>query len=76
MVYHRWGRVGVRGQDKLLGPYTSQEAAIHEFEKKFYDKTKNQWCLRKEFKCHPKCYTWLEMDYTDSENGTVMHCIL
>ncbi|THU50464.1 hypothetical protein C4D60_Mb06t20490 [Musa balbisiana] len=74
MVYHRWGRVGVRGQDKLLGPYTSQEAAIHEFEKKFYDKTKNQWCLRKEFKCHPKCYTWLEMDYTDSENGTVMHC--
>ncbi|XP_065043956.1 poly [ADP-ribose] polymerase 2-like isoform X2 [Musa acuminata AAA Group] len=70
MVYHRWGRVGVRGQDKLLGPYTSQEAAIHEFEKKFYDKTKNQWCLRKEFKCHPKCYTWLEMDYTDSENGT------
>ncbi|CAL9120578.1 unnamed protein product [Musa textilis] len=70
MVYHRWGRVGVRGQDKLLGPYTSQEAATHEFEKKFYDKTKNQWCLRKEFKCHPKCYTWLEMDYTDSENGT------
>ncbi|WOL12197.1 hypothetical protein Cni_G20962 [Canna indica] len=70
MVYNRWGRVGVRGQDKLLGPYTSQEAAVQEFENKFYAKTKNRWYLRKEFKSRPKLYTLVEMDYADSKNTT------
>ncbi|CAA0828218.1 Poly [Striga hermonthica] len=68
MVYFRWGRVGVKGQDKLVGPYTSQQAAISEFEKKFFDKTKNRWTDRKEFVSHPRCYTWLEMDYSETQN--------
>ncbi|XP_052186188.1 poly [ADP-ribose] polymerase 2 isoform X2 [Diospyros lotus] len=67
MVYYRWGRVGVKGQDKLLGPYTSQHSAIQEFEQKFLAKTRNHWCNRKEFISHPKNYVWLEMDYTDAE---------
>lgn len=67
MVYNRWGRVGVKGQDKLHGPYTSPECAIQEFEQKFYAKTKNQWSDRKEFVCHQKSYTWLEMDYTETQ---------
>ncbi|KAK9136859.1 hypothetical protein Sjap_007453 [Stephania japonica] len=67
MVYNRWGRVGVKGQDKLHGPYTSRESAISEFELKFQAKTRNQWSSRKEFVSHPKCYTWLEMDYSESE---------
>ncbi|KAK3020850.1 hypothetical protein RJ639_045532 [Escallonia herrerae] len=67
MVYNRWGRVGVKGQDKLYGPYASAEAAIQEFEQKFYGKTKNQWSDRTEFVCHPKSYAWLEMDYTEKE---------
>ncbi|WCJ22229.1 Poly [ADP-ribose] polymerase 2 [Euphorbia peplus] len=70
MVYNRWGRVGIKGQDKLFGPYTSQDTAIYEFEEKFYAKTKNSWSDRKEFKCHPKCYTWLEMDYDEVKNET------
>uniref|UniRef100_A0A2N9EGW1 Poly [ADP-ribose] polymerase n=1 Tax=Fagus sylvatica TaxID=28930 RepID=A0A2N9EGW1_FAGSY len=37
------------------------------FEQKFFAKTKNQWCTRKEFICHPKSYTWLEMDYSVKE---------
>ncbi|KAL3648050.1 Poly [ADP-ribose] polymerase 2 [Castilleja foliolosa] len=68
MVYFRWGRVGVKGQDKLNGPYTSQEASISMFEKKFSDKTKNHWCNRKDFVTHPRSYTWLEMDYTETKN--------
>ncbi|XP_073049745.1 poly [ADP-ribose] polymerase 2 [Primulina eburnea] len=68
MVYSRWGRVGVKGQDKLSGPYNSQHTAISEFEKKFFDKTKNYWSSRKDFVHHPKCYTWLEMDYSKTEN--------
>ncbi|KAK8925822.1 Poly [ADP-ribose] polymerase 2 [Platanthera zijinensis] len=68
MVYCRWGRVGVKGQSKLHGPFSSQESAIHEFHTRFYEKTKNLWLDRKKFVSHPKCYTWLEMDY--SEAGT------
>ncbi|KAK9139326.1 hypothetical protein Scep_009007 [Stephania cephalantha] len=67
MVYNRWGRVGVKGQDKLHGPYTSRESAIREFELKFQAKTRNDWSSRKDFVSHPKCYTWLEMDYSESE---------
>lgn len=68
MVFYRWGRVGVKGQDKLQGPYTSRDSAIQEFEQKFYAKTKNHWSDRKEFICYPKTYTWLEMDYSEREN--------
>ncbi|KAG7014360.1 Poly [ADP-ribose] polymerase 2 [Cucurbita argyrosperma subsp. argyrosperma] len=67
MVYSRWGRVGVKGQDDKLGPYTSKERAIREFEQKFFSKTKNYWSNRKEFICRPKSYTWLEMDYSKNE---------
>ncbi|KAH7837095.1 hypothetical protein Vadar_009426 [Vaccinium darrowii] len=67
MVYSRWGRVGVKGQDKLHGPFPSRDHAIQEFEQKFFAKTRNSWSSRKEFICHPKSYTWLEMDYTNRE---------
>ncbi|KAG7030214.1 Poly [ADP-ribose] polymerase 2 [Cucurbita argyrosperma subsp. argyrosperma] len=67
MFYTRWGRVGVKGQFNIQGPYTSQESAILEFEQKFFAKTKNNWSDRKDFICHPKSYTWLEMDYSEKE---------
>uniref|UniRef100_A0A6N2MDG7 Poly [ADP-ribose] polymerase n=1 Tax=Salix viminalis TaxID=40686 RepID=A0A6N2MDG7_SALVM len=72
MVYNRWGRVGVNGQVKLFGPYTSRDPAISEFEQKFYAKTKNHWSERKEFKCYSKCYAWLEMDYSEQEKDPVV----
>ncbi|GJW40402.1 poly [ADP-ribose] polymerase 2 [Tanacetum coccineum] len=70
MVYNRWGRVGIKGQDKLHGPYTSKQSAIDEFEQKFLAKTKNYWSNRKQFVSHPKCYTWLEMDYNEAGKET------
>lgn len=73
MVYNRWGRVGIKGQDKLHGPYTSLECAIQEFEQKFFAKTKNQWSGRKDFVCYPKCYRWLEMDYTETDKESDVH---
>ncbi|KAL7172119.1 hypothetical protein ACSBR2_031754 [Camellia fascicularis] len=72
MVYNRWGRVGVKGQDKFYGPYTSQHSAIQEFEQKFLAKTRNYWSNRKEFICYPKSYTWLEMDYTNTEKESTV----
>ncbi|KAE9460473.1 hypothetical protein C3L33_07626, partial [Rhododendron williamsianum] len=74
MVYCRWGRVGVKGQDKLHGPYSSQDSAIQEFEQKFLAKTRNYWSNRKEFICHPRSYAWLEMDYTDREKESDVSC--
>uniref|UniRef100_O50017 Poly [ADP-ribose] polymerase 2 n=1 Tax=Zea mays TaxID=4577 RepID=PARP2_MAIZE len=67
MVYNRWGRVGVRGQDKLHGPSPTRDQAIYEFEGKFHNKTNNHWSDRKNFKCYAKKYTWLEMDYGETE---------
>ncbi|XP_071721412.1 poly [ADP-ribose] polymerase 2 [Rutidosis leptorrhynchoides] len=71
MVYNRWGRVGVKGQDKLHGPYTGVQSALDEFEQKFYAKTKNYWSDRKQFISQPKLYTWLEMDYNEAGKETV-----
>ncbi|KAK9281901.1 hypothetical protein L1049_004808 [Liquidambar formosana] len=72
MVYNRWGRVGVKGQDKLLGPYTSQDSAIQEFLGKFFTKTRNHWADRQEFICYPNYYAWLEMDYSERENESAV----
>ncbi|GFZ19404.1 poly(ADP-ribose) polymerase [Actinidia rufa] len=76
MIYNRWGRVGIKGQDKLHGPYTSRDSAIQEFEQKFFGKTRNYWSKRKDFICYPKCYTWLEMDYTDREKESTGYDVL
>ncbi|XP_010259524.1 PREDICTED: poly [ADP-ribose] polymerase 2 isoform X2 [Nelumbo nucifera] len=72
MVYNRWGRVGVKGQDKLHGPYTLRESAIQEFQMKFLAKTKNEWSNRKQFISYPNCYTWLEMDYSETEKESTV----
>ncbi|KAI3682761.1 hypothetical protein L1987_82991 [Smallanthus sonchifolius] len=71
LVYNRWGRVGVKGQDKLHGPYTCVQSVLDEFEQKFFAKTKNYWSDRKAFVSHPKFYTWLEMDYNEAGNETI-----
>lgn len=74
MVYNRWGRVGVKGQDKIFGPYNLQDTAINEFEQKFFAKTKNHWSNRRQFTSYPKCYTWLEMDYSANQKEESVVC--
>lgn len=69
MVYHRWGRVGAAGKDKLLA-FPTQVRAIYEFERKFQEKTCNLWCFRKSFKSYAEKYTWLETDYGETEKET------
>ncbi|CAF1702733.1 unnamed protein product [Brassica napus] len=72
MVYFRWGRVGVKGQSKLDGPFHSWDRAIDIFSNKFLDKTKNFWSDRKEFIPHTKSYTWIEMDYGKDDNDSAV----
>ncbi|XP_060775518.1 protein mono-ADP-ribosyltransferase PARP3 isoform X2 [Neoarius graeffei] len=57
----RWGRVGEMGQNNLAGP-SNVDAAIKNFEKKFKDKTKNNWSDRDNFVSHAGKYTLIEVE--------------
>lgn len=74
MFFNRWGRVGSKGQQKISGPYTSKDSATSEFESKFFDKTRNFWCSRQAFVAYPKQYTWLEMDYSKTDQESTVSC--
>jgi len=62
----RWGRVGEKGQFKLLN-CPSKDSAISQFKAKFRDKTANSWDDRKNFVKKNKKYFLLERDYGVTE---------
>ncbi|XP_059184953.1 protein mono-ADP-ribosyltransferase PARP3 [Centropristis striata] len=66
--WNRWGRVGEMGQSKLVN-CGNAEAAVKDFEKKFKDKTKNNWSDRANFVSHSGKYTLIEVD--GDENAEV-----
>ena len=61
---------GESGQNAMKGPI-NKEQAIADFEKKFKDKTKNDWVNRKNFKPAAGKYTLIEMDDTEEEEAPV-----
>ncbi|KAK3251587.1 hypothetical protein CYMTET_39079 [Cymbomonas tetramitiformis] len=56
----RWGRVGEDGQNAILIA-SSLEDGIKTFEKKFKDKTKNNWANRDAFVAHSGKYTLIKL---------------
>ncbi|XP_073501215.1 protein mono-ADP-ribosyltransferase PARP3 [Phyllobates terribilis] len=66
--WNRWGRVGEVGQSKLTF-FSDVNAATKDFEKKFKDKTKNNWSDREKFTPHPGKYTMIEVEHDDDEEG-------
>jgi poly [ADP-ribose] polymerase len=70
IIYHRWGRVGVQGKQKVEA-YSTRNQAIYEFKGKFQKKTNNRWSDRKNFKPYEKNYTWIETDYGETDKETV-----
>ncbi|KAL8585846.1 hypothetical protein ACOMHN_040071 [Nucella lapillus] len=70
-VWNRWGRVGESGQNSLKGPFGTADNAIKDFEKKFKDKTKNNWANRDSFTAVAGKYTLLEMAGEEDEEDTV-----
>lgn len=52
---------GEAGQNNLAGP-SNVDAAIKNFEKKFKDKTKNNWSDRDNFVSHAGKYTLIEVE--------------
>ncbi|XP_062923847.1 protein mono-ADP-ribosyltransferase PARP3 [Mobula hypostoma] len=68
--WNRWGRVGETGQYNLSSPLDLNKA-VKDFEKKFKDKTKNDWAKRDSFTAHPGKYTMIEVQQ-GYEEATVM----
>lgn len=65
----RWGRVGYNGQTSLSDCAGDAAKAISIFEKKFVDKTKNNWSDRESFDKYPDKYDLVktEIDSKDEE---------
>lgn len=59
---------GETGQSKLSF-FPSLEEAKRDFEKKFWDKTKNRWADRDSFVAHSGKYTLIEVQADDGEEG-------
>lgn len=67
--WNRWGRVGEAGQSKLTF-FADLNSAKKDFEKKFKDKTKNNWSDRENFTPHSGKYTIIEVEHDDDEEET------
>ncbi|XP_021494725.2 poly [ADP-ribose] polymerase 2 isoform X1 [Meriones unguiculatus] len=65
-VWMRWGRVGKTGQHSLVACSGDLNKAKEIFQKKFLDKTKNNWEDRENFEKVPGKYDMLQMDYAAS----------
>ncbi|ORY32440.1 PARP-domain-containing protein [Rhizoclosmatium globosum] len=66
IAWNRWGRVGAGGQTASPA-FNNPDDAIHAFEKKFLDKTKNHWDNRSNFVKHSGKYHLLERDWGDDD---------
>ncbi|CAH8611861.1 unnamed protein product [Heterobilharzia americana] len=62
-VWCRWGRVGKCGQNKLETFGCNLQGAKNCFERKFFDKTQNQWSDRAHFIKQNRKYDMVEIDY-------------
>ena len=62
-VWMRWGRVGFNGQNSLTPCGANVSSAKSIFEKKFSDKTKNDWCDKDDFVKVQGKYDLVHMDY-------------
>ena len=64
-TWFRWGRIGyTTNSNTTLKSHATITAAISEFEKKFKDKTKNNWDERDDFVKYPGKYDLVILDYS------------
>lgn len=55
-----------------MNSFSDPEGAVKDFEKKFKDKTKNNWSDRLDFVSHPGKYTLIEVDGEEDAEVKVM----
>ncbi|OQR88785.1 poly, ADP-ribose polymerase 3-like [Thraustotheca clavata] len=68
-VFTRWGRLGEVGQQNLKSFGHSLDKACAQFEKKFRDKTKNDWHQRHAFVKYDFQYQLVELDASETGEG-------
>jgi poly [ADP-ribose] polymerase len=66
-VFRSWGRTGTSIGAHKLESFPDVEDAMENFEKLYFEKTKNSWYNRKNFVKHPGKYNPIEVDYDDSD---------
>ncbi|EHA99222.1 Poly [ADP-ribose] polymerase 2 [Heterocephalus glaber] len=71
-VWMRWGRVGKMGQHSLVTCSADLTKAKEIFQKKFLDKTKNNWEDREKFVKVPGKYDILQMDYANTTQVPIL----
>ncbi|CAF0727501.1 unnamed protein product [Brachionus calyciflorus] len=67
LVWMRWGRVGKTGQSSVQHFGDDLNAAKDVFEKKFFDKTKNEWSDKDSFEKCPGKYDLVYKDYESAQ---------
>ncbi|TPX31004.1 hypothetical protein SmJEL517_g05553 [Synchytrium microbalum] len=67
VTFTRWGRVGYTGQQALDKCGANVQAAIASFEKKFRDKTRNDWGDRDNFEKVAGKYHLIQRDFGDED---------
>jgi len=75
-VWMRWGRVGYKGQTSWTTCGQDKEKAKGVFEKKFADKTVNQWEDRDHFEKHAGKYDLVKMDYSAGSSTDEVDSVL
>ncbi|CAI2320628.1 unnamed protein product [Caenorhabditis sp. 36 PRJEB53466] len=65
-VFRSWGRVGTDVGDTRTECFI-REDAIKNFEKVFFEKTKNEWKYRKHFRKMPGMFSFVETDFSEFE---------
>ncbi|ORC82980.1 poly(ADP-ribose) polymerase [Trypanosoma theileri] len=65
-VFTRWGRVGISGQNKTEC-FSNVQDAVRSYCKKFYEKTRNCWSNRANFKKVEGQYYLMDIDYGAEE---------
>ncbi|TPX43361.1 hypothetical protein SeLEV6574_g05106 [Synchytrium endobioticum] len=65
----RWGRVGYSGQNSMEHHGSNLDAAVSAFEKKFKDKTKNDWVDRTNFVKYSGKYHLIERDLGNDDDA-------
>jgi poly [ADP-ribose] polymerase len=63
-VWYRWGRVGKKGQTSFENCDSNLQKAKDSFEKKFFDKTNNEWSEKDMFKKVFGKYDLVHKEYT------------
>lgn len=70
-LFTKWGRVGAKNPQSKLQEYDSKIQAIHDFKKKFREKTMNDWDDKDHFHVRPGKYSMIGVEATANSSESM-----